>query len=157
MFGAGGAARAVGVELALAGVKHVWVVNRDPLRGQTLADLLNQKTPARAEFIQWTAPYAIPSDVDIVINATSIGLFPNLEARLDLDFKTLKPAMIVADIIPNPPRTQLIEEAEQRGCAVLDGLGMLVNPGVIGIKYWTGIDVDAQVMRSTIQEIFAAA
>ena len=50
--------------------------------------------------------------------------------------------MIVADIIPNPPRTQLICEAEKRGCKVLDGLGMLVNQGVIGVKYWTGVDVD---------------
>ena len=50
--------------------------------------------------------------------------------------------MLVADVIPNPPRTQLIREAEKRGCKVLDGLGMLVNQGVIGVKYWTGVDVD---------------
>jgi shikimate dehydrogenase len=157
MFGAGGAARAVGVELALAGVKRLQVVNRDPARGQTLVSLLNEKTPTRAEFIPWTEPYVISADVDIIVNATSIGLYPSLDARLNLDFDTIRPTMIVADIIPNPPRTQLIVEAERRGCAVLDGLGMLVNQGVIGIKYWTGIDVDARVMRNTIQAIFAAA
>ena len=62
--------------------------------------------------------------------------------------------MIVADIIPNPPRTRLIVEAERRGCKVLDGLGMLVNQGVIGIKYWTGVDVDAGVMRKKLDELF---
>jgi len=60
----------------------------------------------------------------------------------------------VADIIPNPPRTVLIREAEAKGCCVIDGLGMLVNQGVIGIKYWTGVDVDAGVMRRTVEGIF---
>ena len=84
----------------------------------------------------------MPDATDIVINATSIGLFPDVDARLDLDLETLRPGMVVADIIPNPPRTQLIVEAEKRGCKVIDGLGMLVNQGVIGVKYWTGVDVD---------------
>ena len=62
--------------------------------------------------------------------------------------------MLVADVIPNPPRTRLIRDAEKRGCKVLDGLGMLVNQGVIGIKYWTGVDVDAAVMRRTLLDLF---
>ena len=62
--------------------------------------------------------------------------------------------MVVADVIPNPPRTRLMRDAEQRGCTVIDGLGMLVNQGVIGIKYWTGVDVDAGVMRRTLDELF---
>ena len=67
---------------------------------------------------------------------------------------SITPSMVVADIIPNPPRTLLIREAEAKGCRVIDGLGMLVNQGVIGIKYWTGLDVDAGVMRRTVEEIF---
>ena len=63
--------------------------------------------------------------------------------------------MIVADVIPNPPQTRLLADAGERGCQTLDGLGMLVNQGVIGIKYWTGIDVDAGVMRRKLQELFA--
>ena len=64
--------------------------------------------------------------------------------------------MLVADMIPNPPRTRLIREAEKRGCKVLDGLGMLVNQGVIGVKYWTGVDVDAAVMRRTLLDFVRA-
>jgi shikimate dehydrogenase len=154
LFGAGGAARAVSVELALAGAKRIRVVNRDADRGQALVDLLNRRTSTRAELIRWTEPYTIPTDADIVVNATSIGLYPDIDARLNLELNSLRPALIVADIIPNPPRTRLIEAAQQRGCVVLDGLRMLVNQGVIGIKYWTGIDVDAEVMRRTIQDIF---
>ena len=48
----------------------------------------------------------------------------------------------------------LAREAEARGCRVIDGLGMLINQGVIGIKYWTGIDADPGVMRRTLEEIF---
>jgi shikimate dehydrogenase len=156
MFGAGGAARAIGVELALAGVKHLRIVNRDPQRGQVLVGLLNDKTPTRAELIAWTRTYRIPDDANIVINATSIGLYPDIKAELDLDPDSLRPGLVVADVIPNPPRTRLIAMAEKRGCRVLDGLGMLVNQGVIGIKYWTGVDADASVMRAKLQSIFAS-
>src|SRR5262249_9003658 len=86
-----------------------------------------------------------------------IGLYPDVEATLDVDLATLKAGMIVADVIPNPPRTRLIRDAEQRGCRVLDGLGMLVNQGVIGIKYWTGVDADPGVMRRTIQDLLGTA
>lgn len=155
IFGAGGAARAIGVELALAGVASIIVVNRDAKRGAGLVDLLNERTKARASLVEWSGPYSIPGTVDIAINATSIGLYPDVEARLDLDPASLRPGLIVADVIPNPPRTRLIVEAQERGCTVLDGLGMLVNQGVIGIKYWTGLDVDPAVMRRTLQTLFA--
>lgn len=156
IFGAGGAARAVSVELALAGASHITVVNRSRDTGQTLADLLNGKTPTSAELRLWNGTVAVPRDTDIVINATSIGLYPNVDQRLDLDLDSLHPGMVVADGIHNPPRTHLIRSAEARGCRVLDGLGMLVNQGVIGIKYWTGIDVDASVMRRALENIFHA-
>ena len=96
----------------------------------------------------------MPEGTDIVVNATSIGLFPDVDARLDLDPDTLRPGMVVADVIPNPPRTRLIRDAEARGCTVLDGLGMLVNQGVISIKHWTGIDADPAVMRAKVEQMF---
>lgn len=156
MFGAGGAARAIGVELALAGAKHITIVNRDQKRGQTLVDLLNNKTPAHAILALWRGPYRIPADAEVVVNATSIGLYPDVDARLDIDVGSLRKGLVVADVIPNPPRTNLIKDAESRGCRSLDGLGMLVNQGVIGVKYWTGVDVDPNVMKRKLEEIFSA-
>ena len=155
MFGAGGAARAIGVETALAGLTKITVVNRSEDRGQELATLLSEKTLAHVEFVKWDGEYAIPEGTDIVVNSTSIGLFPDVDARLALNLDSLTSEMLVADVIPNPPRTVLVREAEERGCTVIDGLGMLVNQGVIGIKYWTGIDVDPTVMRAKLEEIFA--
>ena len=156
MFGAGGAARAIGVELALAGTRHITIVNRDPSRGQTLVDFLNGNTKVKAQFALWSGTYSVPTSTDIVVNATSIGLTPDVNARLDIDLASLRKGLVVADVIPNPPRTNLIKDAEARGCRTLDGLGMLVNQGVIGVKYWTGVDVDPNVMKRKLEEIFQA-
>ncbi len=155
MFGAGGAARAIGVELAFAGAKRIVVVNRSGDRGRNLVDLINSKTKTSAELVVSRGAYRIPAEVEIVVNATSVGLYPNVDARISLDVHSLRPGLVVADVIPNPPRTRLIREAEARGCWVLDGLGMIVNQGVIGVKYWTGVDVDASVMRRTLEAIFS--
>ena len=156
MFGAGGAARAIGVEVALAGAKHITIVNRSENRGHELTALLNDKTPAEAIFENWEGDYSVAVGVDVVINATSIGLFPDVEGRLALDLDSLTSGMVVADVIPNPPRTNLIKDAESRGCKVLDGLGMLVNQGITGIEYWTGVTVDGVVMRARLEELFGS-
>ncbi len=155
MFGAGGAARAIGVETALAGAKRFTIINRSEQRGRELVELLNTQTPATAEFAAWDGDYQIPAETDVVVNATSIGLYPDVQARPALNLETLFPKMVVADVIPNPPQTQLLKEAAGRGCRVIDGLGMLVNQGVIGIKYWSGLDADPAVMRAKLEEIFA--
>lgn len=154
LFGAGGAARAIGVELALAGAYCITVVNRGTERGVELVRVLNEKTPSKAELIVWEGNYKVQPDTDVVINATSIGLYPDVNGRLDIDIESLRPGMVVADVIPNPPRTRLIEDAERRGCTVVDGLGMLVNQGVISIKYWTGIDAEAAIMRRKLEDIY---
>jgi shikimate dehydrogenase len=154
LFGAGGAARAIGVELALAGAYSISVVNRSAERAAELVRVINEKTPSKAELIVWESKYKVQPDADIVINATSIGLFPHVDGRLDVEIESLKPAMVVADVIPNPPRTHFIKDAEARGCTIVDGLGMLVNQGVISIKYWTGIDADATIMRRKLEDIY---
>ncbi|MBT5908204.1 MAG: shikimate dehydrogenase, partial [Opitutae bacterium] len=134
IFGAGGAARAIGVEVALAGASKITIVNRTVNRGEELTKLLDEKLPVDADFVPWDGVYDAPDDTDVLINATSIGLFPDVDARLDLDVSTLREGMVVADVIPNPPTTNLVRDARAKGCKVIDGLGMLVNQGVIGIR-----------------------
>lgn len=155
ILGAGGAARAIGVELALAGASRLRVVNRGEARGRELASLLAGLPGVTAEFIPWEGDYRVPDDAGAVVNATSIGLYPDVDARVPLDTSTLRPGLIVADVIPNPPRTRLVRDAEAAGCVALDGLGMLVNQGVLGIRHWTGIDPDPAVMRRSLEEIFS--
>ena len=152
LFGAGGAARAVSVELALAGARTITVVNRSRERGEGLVDLLNARTPTAASLVLWDQTFTIPHTTDIVINATTIGLYPDLHGKLDIELDSLRDGLVVADGIHNPPKTQLIREANARGCIAVDGLGMLVNQGVIAVKYWTGVDVDPAVMRQTVEQ-----
>ena len=154
VFGAGGAARAIAVESALAGATRLTIVNRDVRRGEELAALVNEATPATAEYIAWDRPFAIPAGTDIVVNATSIGLYPDNDARLDLDIATLGYASVVADVIHNPPVTQLLRDAATAGCVTLDGRGMLVNQARVNIRLWTGIDADGAVMRAVLDELF---
>ncbi|MEQ1859080.1 MAG: shikimate dehydrogenase [Chthoniobacteraceae bacterium] len=151
LLGAGGAARAIAVELGLAGVKHITVVNRGEARGAGLASLLREKLKLSADFVPWLGDYAVPSGTDALINGTSIGLY-DAEARIPLDESTLAPGLVVADVIFSPPRTRLIRDAGARGCRAIDGLGMIVNQGVVSIEYWTGTTPDPGVMRRAVED-----
>ncbi len=153
MFGAGGAARAVAVEVGLVGAKHITVVNRSEPRGRELVETLrfNPET-LDAEFVSWHGDYTLPAGTDIVINATSIGLY-DADARLALNLDSLKPNMVVADVVFSPPQTRLLRDAAARGCRTLDGLGMLVNQGVIGVQYWTGVNPDPTAMRRALESV----
>ncbi|WP_232848920.1 shikimate dehydrogenase [Amphritea pacifica] len=154
LFGAGGAARAVTVEMAFAGASHITVVNRSRERGEELTRLIGEKTPATATFAIWDGDFPLPADTDIVINATSIGLYPNIDQQLNIHWETLTADMVVADGIHNPPMTPLLRTAQQKGCKFVNGQQMLVHQGAIGIHYWTGITVDTGVMHAALREIF---
>lgn len=151
LFGAGGAARAVAVELGLAGARRITVVNRSSGRGAELAGLLRDTLKMEAELVVWSGDYVVPDGTDVVINATSIGLY-DPDARLAVDLNSLYPGMVVADVVFNPVTTRFLREAAERGCRAVDGLGMLVNQGVIGVRFWTGIDPDPEVMRMALEK-----
>jgi shikimate dehydrogenase len=153
VLGAGGAARAIAVELALAGTKQITIVNRSESRGQILADLLNSKTSTKTDLQIWKGSYSLPADTDILINATSIGLFPNVNDKPEVDYQSISPNMLVCDVIINP-MTPFLAEAEKRGSKILDGLGMLVYQGAIGFKIWTGIDAPMAVMHNALSKAF---
>jgi shikimate dehydrogenase len=154
ILGAGGAARAIGIELALAGASHITVVNRSAPRGAELAQRIRERTGVPTEFVLWEGNYPVPTEADVLIQATSIGLAPDVDAQVPVNLNTLRPGLIVSDVIPNPPRTRLLCNAERQGCIALDGLGMLVNQGVIGIRLWAGQDPNPEVMRRALQAVF---
>jgi shikimate dehydrogenase len=154
ILGAGGAARAIAVELALAGAGSLTLVNRNEQRAQEIAHLIAEKTKTPATATKWTGTYQLPGKIDVLVNATSVGFYPDVDALADIDLETLSAATIVCDVIPNPPQTALLRAAAARGCATLDGLGMLVYQGVASIQHWTGESVDPEVMRRKLEEIF---
>ncbi|MGQ9500758.1 MAG: shikimate dehydrogenase [Anaerolineae bacterium] len=155
-LGAGGAARAMAVEMALAGVSHITIVNRTPARGEELACHLRERTGVAAEYVPWHNEYIVPPDVDILINATSIGLFPNITEMPRVALSSIRNDLLVCDVIPNPPRTAFLTAVERQGARTLDGLGMLVYQGAIAFQMWTGVDPPIHVMRRALEEVFGA-
>ena len=156
VLGAGGAARAITVELALSGAAEITIVNRNEARGRELVALLLKHTDVRATYQPWSENLAIPESTDVVVNATSIGLYPDVHDMPSLDYATIRPGMVVCDVIPNPPQTRFLEAARERGAVTLDGLGMLVYQGAIAFKLWTGMDAPVDVMKKALAAEFAA-
>jgi len=151
ILGAGGAARAIAVELALAGVAQITIVNRTAERGQALVDLLNERANVAASLVELEGMYAVPEETEILINATSVGL-GDADAVLPIQVDTLFKGLVTADVVFNPPETRFLRDAQEQGCQILDGLGMLVNQAVIGFRIWTGVDPDPAVMREALEE-----
>lgn len=154
LLGAGGAARAIGVECALAGAAAVTVVNRHAGRGQALADLIAANTGAKAEYLPWTGTAPVPEGADILINATCVGLHPDGDACPDVDFDAIRPGMAACDVVFNPAETVFLKRAAARGARCLDGLNMLVNQGCINYTLWTGMPAPRDVMLAQLRGEF---
>ena len=138
VFGAGGAARAVIVALADAGVPEIYLSNRT----RPKAEALKSEFGARIKVVDWVQAGNMLDDVKTVVNTTSLGMKGAPDFRVPLD--GLRPGMVVTDLVYTPLRTRLLDEAEKAGCTVVDGLGMLLHQGVPGFERWFGIrpDVD---------------
>jgi shikimate dehydrogenase len=156
VLGAGGASRAIVTELVLAGAAEITVVNRSRERGESMVAELARKSGASIRFELWGGEYHIPAGTDLLVNATSIGLYPDVEVMPPLDWSDASDGMLVSDAVPNPPETRLIREARGRGFSVLDGLSMLVYQGIIGFRMWTGLDAPVAVMKEALREAFAS-
>lgn len=155
MLGAGGAARAIAVELANAGVGELVIINRSRERGEELKALLQQRLQLNVSYREWSHTVEIDSNTDILVNTTNIGLYPDVEAEPDIDFDSISAHMVVCDVIPNHPHTQLLKKAQRRGAVTIDGLGMLINQAVESIWMWTGRTADAEKMKTALAKEFA--
>ena len=153
ILGAGGAARAFSVELSLAGAGSITIVNRpeDAALALSLMELLNRIIKDNT-FVTWDHTYRVPADTDILVNATPIGLYPNVDEIPNIDLDTILPRMFVQDVIPNPAITPFLRAAEKRGARWNTGTGMLINQAAINIEMWTGMKPDKAVMLKALQE-----
>lgn len=156
VLGAGGAARAITVELALARAGRLTIRNRDVKRGQSLCEHLRQCARTPVAFEPMNSPLSVGPEVDILVNATSIGLFPDVESMPEVNLQRARPDLLVCDVVPNPPETRFIKTARARGLKVLTGLPMLVYQGSIGFEMWTGRKAPEDVMKSALERVFIA-
>ncbi len=143
VLGAGGAARAIIVALADAGVTEILLTNRTRAK----SDALRAEFGARIRVVDWVQAGNILEEAATVINTTSLGMVGNAELRVPLD--GLRQGTLVTDIVYSPLRTKLLEDADAMGCVTVDGLGMLLHQGVPGFERWFGVrpQVDDETRR----------
>lgn len=154
ILGAGGAAKAIAVECALAGAAQVTIINRTKEKAEELAQVLTEHTKARAIGLKWEPKQKIPADTDILINATSIGLMPDADAKPDIDYDSISSEMVVSDVVFNPAETLFLKEAAARGAKTVNGLGMLACQGALNFTLWTGVEAPLEIMEETLRKEF---
>lgn len=150
VLGAGGAAKAIAVESALAGASRITVANRTFQKARDLAAVVGSCAGAEAQAIPWTPGLQVPADVDLLINATSVGLAPDSLSKPDLDYSSIRPGMAVCDVVFCPAPSLFLREAAKRGAITIDGLGMLVCQGLLAFELWTGAKAPREAIASAL-------
>ncbi|CAM3244096.1 shikimate dehydrogenase [Paenibacillus lupini] len=152
VIGAGGASR--GIVYALAGEQpeSITIANRSVERAEELSQSFRTLADIRATAMDELQVAC--QEADIVINTTSVGMHPHMDAS-PIDGSWLKAGAVASDLIYNPLRTKFLLDAEQRGCRVHGGLGMFIYQGAYAFEYWTGQSAPVAAMRETVLQSLA--
>ena len=142
LLGAGGAARAIGFGLKEKG-SQVIISNRSPDKANELAKDLG--------FVYQPLLSIKEPKFDVIINATSVGMSPH-DAETPLPKKLLKEGMVVMDIVYQPLKTKLLQEAEEQGCRTIDGLEMLARQGAGQLEIWTGKRPEIEEIKRDLRQ-----
>jgi len=144
LVGSGGAASAIAVGLKEKGVKLV-VLNRTEDKARKLARLVN------AEGFGGLEKLSLVSSADILINATSVGMWPKTNQLL-IPKKLLHNRLTVFDTVYNPKETRLLAEARERGCAIVYGYKMFLYQAAMQFELFTGHQAPLKVMESALTQ-----
>ena len=152
LMGAGGAATAIAVQAAFDGVKNINIFSiKDQFwgRAENLVKEINANTNCNAKLFEFNDDDLRESikNSDILTNATSVGMAPNVDGCLIKDKSMLRPDLIVSDIIYNPRKTKLITMAEEVGCKTFNGMYMLLYQGAEAFRIWTGEDMPTEEIK----------
>lgn len=147
VVGAGGAARGIIYALLQENPSSIYVINRTVAKAKELVASLQSNVPllaaGQAELEQ------LCNDADIVINTTSVGMYPHPD-ETPIAGHWMKFGAVASDLIYNPLKTQFLLEAEQHGCIAHGGLGMFIYQGAFAFEYWTGQTAPVEAMRETV-------
>jgi shikimate dehydrogenase len=132
VLGAGGAARAIICTLLAEGCPQIFVVNRTRAR----AEALHQNFGARVRVMDWTRIPDLLDEAALLVNTTSLGMAGGPPLNINLD--RLHPQTVVSDIVYTPLETELLRDAAEVGCHIIDGLGMLLHQAAPGFERWFG-------------------
>jgi len=148
LLGAGGAAKAAAFSLAQE-AEALCILNRAPERAKELADALSRMLGKKVvgDSLSPSTIQKNLQDADILINATSVGMHPNISQSLVAP-QWLKPDLTVMDIVYNPLETKLAKDAKAAGAKVISGVEMLLYQGAASFEIWTGLVSPIEVMRT---------
>jgi len=146
LLGAGGAGRAAALKLSEENVAELYLVNRTASKAEEIAAEIAKRWPA----VKVTIGYP-KTNIDLVLNATSLGLKTGDASPLDESRFLLKNASAVYDMIYKPAETPLLAAAKAVGCRTANGIGMLVWQGARAFTIWTGQAAPAAVMRAAVE------
>jgi shikimate dehydrogenase len=132
--------------MARAGVRSLFLVNRTRSKAEELAEAVRRKEPG----VEVRLGYPT-GRVDLVVNATSLGLKPGDEPPWDSAVFDLRQAAAVYDMIYRPAETPLLARARGVGCRVANGLGMLLYQGAKALELWSGRSAPVEVMREALR------
>jgi shikimate dehydrogenase len=149
MLGAGGAGRAMAVEIAWAGAAHLTLVTRRQEQGHEVAERVRKASGVPCEWQAWQSPVRVPAGTTMLMNATHLGCAPELE-HVPVDWATVPPGCLAVDVITNPRITPFLHAARQRGCPVVDGVEMLVQLAMQIFERWTGIRPQEAVFQRAV-------
>ncbi len=147
LLGTGGAGRVAALKLAATGVKDLFLINRTLSKAEAIANEINQRFPAVNVRVGYPN-----SEIDLVINATSLGLKQDDPMPLDLETFPLGKTRAVYDMIYHPSQTPLLIAAEKAGCKYANGLGMLLYQGAKALEIWSGQAAPVDVMHEALRE-----
>jgi shikimate dehydrogenase len=152
IVGAGGAARAIAMTLADRGVARIVICNRTEPKAYALSRDVNRQGRKCATAIPLDTATMVNAlqDTDILINTTSVGMHPQ-DQRSPIGDHLIQSHLVVCDIVYNPPLTHLLRIAQEKGCRVVRGMGMLVYQGAASFRLWTGRDAPVDIMRDAIR------
>ncbi len=153
VLGAGGASRAISFILAERGSSLV-ILNRTWDKAKICADRISEIFQSEATALKLNRENlaAALSQADILVNATSVGMSPNIN-ETPVTSNLLKPGLVVFDIVYNPIKTRLRREAEEAGAKTISGLDMLVWQGALAFEKWTGLKAPVGVMREEVIKV----
>jgi shikimate dehydrogenase len=147
LLGAGGAGRTAALKLASEKVAELFLVNRTPSKAEKIAAEIKKQFP----FVKIAVGYP-KANVDLILNATSLGLKPDDASPLDEKQFSLKQTRAVYDMIYRPAETKLLAAAKKSGCKTANGLGMLLHQGAKAFEIWTGKTAPLDVMRRALEQ-----
>jgi shikimate dehydrogenase len=146
LLGAGGAGKTAALKLATESVSELFLVNRTQNKAKKIADEIKKQFPS----VKVSTDYP-KSNVDLLLNATSLGLKPDDSSPLDEKQFSLKQTRAVYDMIYRPAETKLLAAAKKSGCKTANGLGMLLHQGAKAFEIWTGKPAPLDVMRKALE------